>query len=309
MSLADLKKNAKSALNVLKEQAEKEASKQQSYDDDRFWKPTFDEEKGTGSATVRLMPAPEGEESPKVKVYSHEFKGKVKWYIENSLTNIGSKDDPVSSLNRRLWETGIESDKAIARNQKRKTSYYVNVKVLKDPARPECEGKVYLWKIGPEINKIIENAMFPEFEDIEPMNPFDPWDGANFNIRMIEKTKMNGKPVPTYEKSSFGSVSCMGSDEEIEASWKTCHSLAFFLSEDNYKKPGDLKKRLLEVLGPVSGSGVPTVEGLDDIPAPKSAPVPKESKPAKTDVDDIPAYNSGSVDDDDDLAFLKDLVD
>ena len=45
------------------------------------------------------------------------------WYIENSLTTLNQKD-PVSEENTRLWNTGVDSDKEIARKRKRKLSYY-----------------------------------------------------------------------------------------------------------------------------------------------------------------------------------------
>ena len=41
------------------------------------------------------------------------------WYIENSLTTLNKKD-PVSEENTRLWNTGIEADKEIARKKEEK---------------------------------------------------------------------------------------------------------------------------------------------------------------------------------------------
>ena len=97
------------------------------------------------------MPAVHGEELPWVKVYSHAFQGPTgQWYIENSRTTINQKD-PVSEYNSKLWNTGLESDKEIARKQKRKLSYYSNVYVVSDPKHPENEGKVFLYKYGKKI--------------------------------------------------------------------------------------------------------------------------------------------------------------
>ncbi|BCU94742.1 MAG: hypothetical protein CM15mV6_1020 [uncultured marine virus] len=89
----------------------------------------------------------EGEELPWAQVWSHAFQGPGGWYIENSLTTLGQKD-PVSDLNRELWNSGKDSDKEIARKQKRKLSYYSNIYVVKDEMNPENEGKVFLYKYG-----------------------------------------------------------------------------------------------------------------------------------------------------------------
>ena len=70
-----------------------------------------------------FLPAPDGEELPWAKMYSHAFQGPGGWYIENSLTTNGGKD-PVSEYNRELWNGGIDSDKETVRKQKRKLSYY-----------------------------------------------------------------------------------------------------------------------------------------------------------------------------------------
>ena len=105
MSFANLKKQSK--LGSLTEKLVKEVEKMNtgsSGADDRFWKPEMDKT-GVGSAIIRFLPAPEGEDVPWVKMYSHAFQGHGGWYIENSLTTIGQKD-PVSEHNRELWNSG-----------------------------------------------------------------------------------------------------------------------------------------------------------------------------------------------------------
>ena len=78
------------------------------------------------------------------------------WYIENSLTTLNQKD-PVSEYNSQLWNSGVESDKEIARKQKRKLQYYSNIYVVQDSANPENEGKVFLYRYGKKIfDKLME---------------------------------------------------------------------------------------------------------------------------------------------------------
>jgi len=146
MSFSNLKKQ--SSLGNLTAKLVKEVEKlnTNSNSDDRLWKPELDKS-GNGYAVIRFLPAPDGEELPWAKMYSHAFQGPGGWYIENSLTTTGGKD-PVSEYNRELWNTGSEANKEIVRKQKRKLSYYSNIYVVKDSANPANEGKVFLYKFG-----------------------------------------------------------------------------------------------------------------------------------------------------------------
>ena len=151
MSFADLKKQSKmgSLTEKLIKQVEKLNDNSGSKDDDRFWKPAMDKG-GTGSAVIRFLPAPEGCDLPWVQVWSHAFQGTGGWLIDNCLTTLG-QNCPVCEKNRVLWNSGSDKDKEEARKQKRKLSYFANIYVVKDPANPANEGKVFLYKFGKKI--------------------------------------------------------------------------------------------------------------------------------------------------------------
>ena len=253
MSFATLKKRSGTSLEKLVQEAEK-LNKQGPGADERFWKPELDKS-GNGYAVIRFLPAPDGEELPWAKVYSHAFQGPGGWYIENSLTTVNKKD-PVGEVNRKLWNSGLDSDKDIARKQKRKLSYYSNIQVVRDPAHPENEGKVFLYKFGKKIYDKITAAMQPEFEDETPINPFDLWEGANFKLKIC---KVAG--FWNYDKSEFDSVSALDTDDaKLEAIWKSEHSLTAFTSDDQFKTYEELETRLNEVLGTNKRAAVPTVD-------------------------------------------------
>ena len=150
MSFANLKSSRGSSIDKLVKAAEAVSTtktESNSYDDDRFWKPTRDKA-GNGYAVVRFLPAKEGEDLPWVRYWDHGFKGPTGlWYIENSLTSVG-QDDPVSEMNSVLWNSGRDEDKATARDRKRRLHYVSNVLVVSDPSNPENEGKVFLYKFG-----------------------------------------------------------------------------------------------------------------------------------------------------------------
>ena len=244
MSFKELKK--KSSLGSLTQKLVKEVEKQNNTGnstDDRLWKPEMDKS-GNGYAVIRFLPAPDGEDLPWVKLFSHAFQGPGGWYIENSLTTIGKKD-PLGELNRELWNTGSDVDKDTVRKQKRKLSFYTNIYVVKDPANPENEGKVFLYRFGKKIFDKITDAMQPEFEDETPINPFDFWEGANFKLKL---QKVQG--YWNYDKSEFDKVSpLLDDDDALEAIWKKEYSLSEIVSEDKFKSYDNLKKRLDYVLG------------------------------------------------------------
>ena len=262
MSFADLKRKSQNNFQFLQKELEKSSSGKQV--DERFWKPEVDAS-GNGYYVIRFLPAPEGESLPWAKVYSHAFQGPGGWYIENSLTTVMEKD-PVGEVNRRLWNSGSDEDKETARKQKRKLSYYSNILVVKDPKHPENEGKVFLYKYGKKIHDKILAAMQPEFQDEQPVNVFDLWEGANFKLKI---KKVAG--YWNYDSSEFDNVSAISADDtELEAIWKTEYSLEAFTNKDQFKSYEDLERRLNMVLGITQRAAVPTVD--DEEYEPTNAP-------------------------------------
>ena len=244
MSFAKLKKQSK--LGSLTAKLVKEVEKMNNNGtsgDDRLWKLDVDKS-GNGYAVIRFLPAPDGEDLPFVKLYSHAFQGPGGWYIENSLTTLGQKD-PVSEYNTQLWNNGTDSGKETARKQKRKLTYTSNIYVVKDPANPENEGKVFLFKYGKKIFDKLTAAMQPEFEDEEAIDPFDFWQGANFKLKA-----KNVAGYRNYDSSEFAAQSpLLDDDDALEALWKKELSLAEIVATDQFKTYEDLKRRLDYVLG------------------------------------------------------------
>ena len=244
MSFSNLKKQSSlgSLTAKLVSQVEK-MNKGSNGVDDRLWKPEVDKA-GNGYAVIRFLPAPDGEDLPWAKLYTHAFQASGGWYIENSLTTLGQKD-PVSEYNSQLWNSGVDSDKEVARKQKRKLSYYSNVYVVKDPSNPANEGKVFLFRYGKKIFDKITAAMQPEFEDEQAINPFDFWAGANFKLKI---KKVAG--YWNYDSSEFAAPApLLDDDDAMETVWKQEYSLAELVAPDQFKSYEDLKKRLDYVLG------------------------------------------------------------
>jgi hypothetical protein len=289
MSISALRNQ--NSLDKLLQQVQKDespATEKKSYVDERLWKPNVDKA-GNGYAVIRFLPAPEGEELPWVRVWNHAFQGPTgQWYIENSLTTLNQKD-PVSEYNTQLWNSGVESDKEIARKQKRKLKYYSNIYVVSDPSNPENEGKIFLYAYGKKIFDKLMEAMQPAFEDETPINPFDFWQGANFKLKI---RKVDG--YWNYDKSEFESASALKtSDEELESIYKGEYSLQEFMAPSNFKSYDELKSRLDAVLtgSVVTGKTAAQMVEEEEVPAPtfKSEPTPQPAS-VGDDEDDAMSY-------------------
>ena len=294
MSFANLKRN-RDQISKLVQAAEKVGgapTEQKSYEDTRIWKPTVDKA-GNGYAVLRFLPAVEGEDLPWVRYWDHGFKGPTgQWYIENSLTSIG-QTDPVGELNSRLWNSGIESDKEVARTQKRRLHYVANVYVVSDPGNPDNEGKVFLFKFGKKIFDKIMDVMQPAFQDEQPVNPFDFWEGADFKLKI-----RNVEGYRNYDKSEFSAPSALSDDEsKLEAIYEKQYPLQEFLDPKNYKSYAELKAKLMRVLGQEAEVGAPTMREERVMNEPADAPAPKQ-----------PAVAADMDDDDDTMSYFAKLA-
>ena len=306
MSFANLKKQ--SSLGSLTSKLVKEVEKMNNTSsgaDERLWKPEMDKS-GNGYAVIRFLPAPNGEELPWAKMYSHAFQGPGGWYIENSLTTNGGKD-PVSEYNRELWNSGNEADKDTVRKQKRKLSYYANIYVVQDKANPQNEGKVFLYKFGKKIFDKIMEAMQPEYEDETAINPFDFWVGANFKLKL---KKVAG--YWNYDSSEFASPSpLLDDDDALEALWQKQYSLSALVAADQFKSYEQLQTRLKMVLGQKSAPRRYDEETADEEGDRGSfTPNFESSKPPAADFNapDITPISSKDEDEDDALSYFQKLA-
>jgi len=298
---AALKKNRSKSLDKLNQQLDKIQTK--SYSDPnegKFWKPVRDKA-GNGFAIIRFLPAPNGEEMPFVRIWDHGFQGPTGlWYIENSLTTLGN-DDPVSEFNSKLWNTGIDADKEQARKQKRRLKYVSNIYVVKDSANPENEGKVFMYQFGKKIFDKLNDLMNPSFEDEDPVNPFDLWEGANFRLKIRQF-----EGYPNYDKSEFDAPTPLFDDDsEMEDVWTQEHSLDEVIDPKNFKSYTELKTKLYRVLditadAPVASS--PMEDTTDDLDLGNMASAEPETPVAES------PMASSVVEDDDDLSIFKELA-
>jgi hypothetical protein len=242
MSFADLKAKANDMSALVG--AAGSTTEKKSYGDDRMWKPTVDKA-GNGYAVIRFLPTFEGDDLPWAKYWDHFFQGPTgQWYVEKSLTTIG-KDDPVSQMNSKLWNTGIEADKDMARRRKRRLHYVSNIYVVSDPESPENNGKVFLYTYGAKIFEKIMDSMQPKYEDETPVNPFDLWKGANFKMKIA-----NVAGYRNYDRSEFGAAEALNADDNVlEGIYNKQYALKEFVDPTSFKSYSELNLKLTRVLG------------------------------------------------------------
>jgi len=287
MSFDNLKRNRGSNIAKLVAAAGGESgnNEKKSYVDDRIWKPTVDKA-GNGYAVLRFLPATEGSDLPWARYWDHGFKGPTgQWYIEKSLTSLGQQD-PVSESNSKLWNSGDDRDKDIARERKRRLHYVSNVIVQSDPSNPANEGQVFLFVYGKKIHDKIMDLMQPSFQDEQPVDPFDLWEGASFKLKI-----RNVEGYRNYDKSEFAAVSSLSeSEDELREIYDRMYDLNEFSDPASYKTYDELSARLALVLGQVVAPQRADM-AFQAEPAPmKTAAAPVVAATAEADEDDTMSY-------------------
>lgn len=285
---SSLRKKNKSNLEVLKAKTQTK----ESYDDDRYWQCQRDKA-DNGFAIIRFLDVSKADLEhfgdsddavPWSHYYTHGFKNQQgRWFFDNCPTTLGDTC-PVCESNSELWNSGIESDKKIVRERKRKEHYVANIYIVKDTATPENEGKVFLYKFGTKIFEKIKAAMTPEFEDEVGFNPFDFWEGANFKLKV---RRVDG--YINYDRSEFDSCGpLMEDDDAMEQIWSDAYPLHGIASKDKFTSYAEMKKKLDSIIGVATKAPAEATEQFEDVP---EFPVSSESE-ADDDGDDLDYFRS-----------------
>lgn len=242
---------------------------------------------GTGFVRGRLLSAIPGEDENFVHWFEYQFQGPGGWYIQRSRQSLGSNEkDPVYEYNGAIF-----ADKSLTKDQikkkllGRRSFYVVQWQVIKDPNKPENEGKIFKWKVGPQIFNVIDNAMKGELIDpssdegakIPAFNPFNPVIGRDFIFRVTTKM-IEGKEVPSYETSSFAKEpsSLVDSEEEFNELVTRQYSLKEVNDDKHYKSYETLKRIFDKAMGLEAKSFLDTDEPIE-----RDEPVKKQTKAAK----------------------------
>ena len=226
-------------------------SEKKSYTDDRFWKLSRDEH-DNGAAIIRLLPDPSG--VPFELVYNHAFQSfdsvskKKRWFINNSPQTI-NKPCPASELWFAINNYGTDEAKLEAKNFSRKISFYTNILVVKDPANPENEGKIFLWKFGTKLKDKFVAALNPSKTELsmgeEPKELFHPLKGNNIKLKIKHSAGFLNYDDTTIEPqtSAFETV-----ELAKDAILNDAHLLSQFKEEDSFETYEELRSKMKYVL-------------------------------------------------------------
>lgn len=246
------KRRSKTDSNTLAEQLDKLQGKSGFQADPNEWTVTKDEA-GNGSARIRFLPhsGDNGEICPFVKIYTHNFKIKGQWYIENCPTT-HEDNCPACEANKELWDSGIDSNRKTASSRKRKTNYWANILVLNDSRNPDAVGKVFKFRFGAQImDKIAAKNDGDKDLGIESIDVTDPWEGADFLLK-FEKTQHGG----TYINSAFSECSELfdGDEDKLKEAFDGMHPIQPIVAKSEFKAFDVLEKRFNKVSGSTSST-------------------------------------------------------
>jgi hypothetical protein len=160
--------------------------------DERFYTLAKDKD-GNGAALIRFLPDNDRAMIQKLfKINTTIIKnGKKRFVNVFSPTNIGL-GCPFQEKWQALWNDGKKDD---AKVFSRGVRYITNIKVLKDPANPENEGKIFFYEMSGAMKEKIQNAVDPSEQDRSlgalPKEMFNPLNGNSF--RLVAKKGSNGQ--------------------------------------------------------------------------------------------------------------------
>jgi hypothetical protein len=147
------------------------------------------------------------------------------------------------------------------------------------------------------------DVMQPQFPGEEPVNPFDFWTGADFQLKI-----RNVAGYRNYDKSEFKPQSALFESDEVklEATYNQLHDLAEFVDPKSYKSYDELNSRLQLVLGHSVGEGS-TMKNEALTQSAEAAPVSSSPEPEIV-AAPSPAIESASSDEDDTLSYFAKMA-
>lgn len=161
-------------------------------EDTRFYKLTKDKN-GNGAALIRFLPDSEkGMIKQFFKINTTITKNGKKRFVDIFSPSSVGLPCPFQEKWQELWNAG---DKDGAKLFGRGKKYIANIKIIKDPAKPENEGKIFLYEMSGAMKDKIQNALSPSDQDralgAVPKEMFNPLQGNSF--RLVSKKGANGQ--------------------------------------------------------------------------------------------------------------------
>lgn len=225
--------------------------------DENLWTPTLDA-KGNSTAIIRFLPPKDGETMPYIELARHFVKGSNGYVVSHCSSRTPAKGEkcPLCEARGKLWE----GDRKMADFLKAKSKFYGNILVVKNPNKPEEEGKVFKFQFNAKIRDLIEEKLDPQNPEIEDrVIIFDYDAGADFVVKAKQTSFNNGKKdiqYNSFDASSFKNPSAISlngepmTDEQIDKIIEpNIYSLNELVDDKYFKSYDALKAMGTEKLG------------------------------------------------------------
>lgn len=165
--------------------------------------------------TLRIVPNINDPEKTFFHHYTHGWKSKTTGsYISTlSLQTFGERD-PITETFWSLIKSDDKNEKELGKIIRRKENWFANVYVIDDPSNPDNNGTVKVLRIGPQIKKIIDDALTGDGAEEFGIRIFDLGeDGANLKI----KAEQSGDFVTFASSGFYNKPQIHLSDEQIDS--------------------------------------------------------------------------------------------
>lgn len=237
-----------------------------SYKDERFYTLTKNKD-GSGQAVVALLP--DAHKHSIIKLFkintTIQHGGKRAFCSEWSPKSIG-----MPCPFNETYLNHFDEDPDLARRFKPQEKWVCNIKVIKDPAEPKNEGKIFLYEMSKSMAQMIENTLKLSETDIQMgmqrKEIFNPLKGWILNLKCFKKPE-NG--ITDYSSSSFtqlpngatiynlkgGPITDEVKNQCIEEIKTKCYDLGDFMKPENFSSYEDLTKQLEKVCQGLFGIG------------------------------------------------------
>jgi len=145
---------------------------------------------GVYKSLIRFLPNISNPKKSKVHQYYVWLKDPVDGANFKALcpSTVGKKSI-LKDLYWKLKNSPSAKDQEISKAFSRKEDFYSLVQIVKDPNKPELEGKIMVLKFGKKVNDLIEQQIKPEFGN--PSNPYDLFEGKNFGLQVRKVGEWN----------------------------------------------------------------------------------------------------------------------
>jgi len=262
--MAKFQGRGKQSWGDLAKSFDKMSGKSDNATDERFFVPGKDSE-GNVAVTLRFLPSPDS--SPVLEDRRHWIKGPGGKLYNEACPKVAGKGCPVCSFAGAAWG---ENDQDAYKKWGSSSKFRANIAVINDINKPENNGKVFLYKFGASIQKMIEAKLKPKSQLQTATIVMDYEEGLNFDLI---GSKSSFRPVGSakaIEFTDFKESAWQGADvsvltlEQIESFDSQLHDMKEWTPDEQLESYDVLKSKWEDVMEITNGVSTASAEKVPD---------------------------------------------